>query len=251
MISSGFPILGGPGSRRFCRPICAAGSARKQLMIVLCRAGSSMRCAVAVAGPSKTLCNRFVRRAGRGYGKVSSALRQALRIRLTGCSSTAPASGFIAAPAAEKGGLGPYAPWYRPHQRRTQHRAPRRPRPQGPPRVFVNCVLLPTPGNVHDCKVAQHCIEAMLPSAERVAGKGHDGLELRKWLEERGTGAVIPQRKNRRIRYHDDRAVYRERNIIERMFCRLKDRRRIATRFERNIKTSCQLSRAAALVSWL
>ncbi len=47
------------------------------------------------------------RRAERAvYGKVSSALRQTLRIRLTGCSSTAPASRFIAAPAAEKAGPG-------------------------------------------------------------------------------------------------------------------------------------------------
>ncbi len=58
-----------------------------------------------IHGPKKTLCNRFARRAARVYGKVSSALRQALRIRLTGCSSTAPASRFIAAPAAEKGAL--------------------------------------------------------------------------------------------------------------------------------------------------
>ncbi len=93
-----------------------------------------------------------------------------------------------------------------------------RPRPQGPPRVFVNCVLLPTPGNVHDCRVAQRCIETMPPSAEPVAGKGHESRELRERLEERGTGPVIPPRKNRKIRYHDDRAIYRERNIIERMF---------------------------------
>ncbi len=177
-------------------------------MIVLCRAGSSVRCAVAV------------------YGKVSSALRQALRIRLTGCSSTTPASRFIAAPAAEKGGLGPHAPWYRPHQRDGRNTGlPRRLRPQGPPRVFVNCVLLPTPGNVYDCKVAQRRIEAMPPSAEPVAGKGRDSRELREWLEERGTGPVIPPRKTRKIRYHYDQAIYRERNIIERMFCCLKDRR--------------------------
>ncbi len=44
-----------------------------------------------IHGPKKTLCNRFVRRAERAvYGKVSSALRQAPRIRLTGCSPTSP-----------------------------------------------------------------------------------------------------------------------------------------------------------------
>ncbi len=114
------------------------------------------------------------------------------------------------------------------------------------------CVLLPTPGNVHDCKVAQRCIEAMPPSAKIVADKGRDGRELRERLEERGTGPVIPPRKNRKIRYHDDQAVYRERNIIERMFCRLKDGRRIATRFERNIKNvMAAVARAAVPISWL
>lgn len=39
-------------------------------------------------------------------------------------------------------------------------------------------VLLLTPGNVHDCKVAELCIEAMPPSAELVADKGYDlGLD--------------------------------------------------------------------------
>ncbi len=174
-----------------------------------------MRCAVGgrragcadIYGPKKTLCNRFVRRAERAvYGKVSSALRQVLRIRLTGCSSTAPASRFIAAPAAEKGGLGPFIG-----------------RTKGGRNTGLYAVL--------------------------VAGKGR---ELRERLEERGTGPVIPPRKNRKIRYHDDQAIYRERDIIERMFCRLKDRRRIATRFERTIKNvTAAIALAAALISWL
>ncbi len=116
------------------------------------------------------------------------------------------------------------------------------------------CQLRPAPDarNVYDCKVAQRCIEAMPPCAERAGDKGRDSRELREWLEERGTGPVIPPRKNRKIRYPYDQAVYRERNIIERMFCRLKDRRRIATRFERNIKNvMAVIARAAALISWL
>ncbi len=147
MISSGFPVLSGPGSRRFRRPPLLPTDMRGKKHVddrrVPSRIVHALRCGgrrtdcADIHGPKKTLCNRFVRRAARGYGKVSSALLQALRIRLTGCSSTVPASGFIAAPAAEKGALAPMPPWYRPHQRRTQHRAPRRPRPQGPP-VFLS-----------------------------------------------------------------------------------------------------------------
>ena len=76
----------------------------------------------------------------------------------------------------------------------------------------------------------------MPPAAELVADKGYDSKALRDWLAERGTTAVIPPRKNRKVQYHYDKTVYRQRNIIERMFCRLKDWRRIATRFDRNIK---------------
>jgi len=68
-------------------------------------------------------------------------------------------------------------------------------------------VLLLTPGNVHDCKVAQRCIEAMPPSAELVADKGYDSQALREWLDERGTQAVIPPRKNRKIQYEYDKAM--------------------------------------------
>jgi len=103
---------------------------------------------------------------------------------------------------------------------------------------------------VHDCKVAQACIDAMPPSAELVADKGYDSQALREWLEARGTRPVIPPRKNRKIQYGYDKAIYRQRNVIERMFCRLKDWRRIATRFDRNIKNFISAIALAATVIW-
>ncbi len=227
---------------------------------VLCRAGSSMRCAVAVAGPGAPISTGRRRRSATAssaapsalYGKVSSALRQAPRIRLTGCSSTAPASGFIAAPAAERGAC-PHCP----HGigrteggRNTGLHAvcDHKGRP-----VFLS--IASCSRHPETCMIAGSHSAASRPCRhppERVAGKGRDGRELRERLEERGTGPVIPPRKTRRIRCHNDRAVYRERNIIGRMFCRLKDRRRIATRFERNIKNvMAAIALAAALISWL
>ena len=50
----------------------------------------------------------------------------------------------------------------------------------------------------------------------------------------------------------EHKTVYRQRNIIERMFCRLKDWRRIATRFDRNIKNFiAAIALAAAVIWWL
>ena len=81
---------------------------------------------------------------------------------------------------------------------------------------------------------------------------GYDSKALRDWLAERGTTAVIPPRKNRKVQYHYDKTVYRQRNIIERMFCRLKDWRRIATRSGRNIKNFiAAIALAAAVIWWL
>ncbi len=221
-------------------------------MIVVCRAGPSMHCTVAVAGPTAPISTgrrrRSVTASSAGpsavYGKVSSALRQALRIRLTGCYRQLLHQGSSLCRRRKRGasarGIG-----HTKGGRNTGLHAvcDHKGRP---------CVLLPTTGNVHDCKVAQRCIEAMPPSAERVADKGRDSRELHEWLEERGTGPVIPPRKTRKIRYPYDQAICRERDIIERMFCRLKDGRRIATRFERNIKNvTAAIARAAALISWL
>ncbi len=83
-----------------------------------------------------------------------------------------------------------------------------------------------------------------------VADKGYDSQALRQWLDARGTEAVIPPRKNRKTQYDYDKAVYKQRNIIERMFCRLKDWRRIATRFDRNLKAFMAAIALAAIVIW-
>ncbi len=90
----------------------------------------------------------------------------------------------------------------------------------------------------------------MTPSKHLVADKGYDSQALREWLRERGTEPVIPPRKNRTIQYDYDRAIYKQRNIVERMFCRLKDWCRIATRFDRNIKTFLGAICIAATVIW-
>ncbi len=90
----------------------------------------------------------------------------------------------------------------------------------------------------------------MPPSAELVADKGYDSQALREWLAGRGTRAVIPPRRNRKIQYDYDKAIYKQRNIVERLFCRIKDWRRIATRFDRNIKNFMAAIAIAATVIW-
>ena len=86
---------------------------RSGIVHALRNGGRWADCPREVYGPKKTLYNRFVRWPERGiWERIFSALAGG-EDAPTGCSSIQPASRFIAAPAAEKGGLGP---WHRPHQ---------------------------------------------------------------------------------------------------------------------------------------
>jgi transposase len=69
---------------------------------------------------------------------------------------------------------------------------------------------------------------------KRLAGdKGYSYPRVRRYLRRRGIKAVIPTRKDQRRRPRFDRAAYRRRNVVERCINWLKERRRLATRFEK------------------
>src|SRR3546814_3851533 len=70
-------------------------------------------------------------------------------------------------------------------------------------------------------------INAVPPSDYLVADKGYDSNALRSWLIERGTTPVIPSKSNRKVQIEHDRPIYRQRNVVERMFCRFKDWRSV------------------------
>ena len=70
-----------------------------------------------------------------------------------------------------------------------------------------------------------------------LADKAYDADSLRTWLKRRKIKAVIPSTATRRTPHPYDRVAHRRRNVIERMFCKLKNWRRIATR-NRGLQTS-------------
>jgi len=90
-----------------------------------------------------------------------------------------------------------------------------------------------TPGNTADCVVAQTCVSLIPGITELVADKGYDTDAFRSFLKERGIKTVIPGKSNRKKRIRYDKVAYKGRNVIERCFCRLKDWRRIATRYDK------------------
>ena len=73
-------------------------------------------------------------------------------------------------------------------------------------------------------------MEAVARPKRLIADKAYDAERLRGWLAERRITAVIPSTATRTMPYPLNRSAYRRRNQIERLFCRLKNWRRVATR---------------------
>jgi putative transposase len=85
-----------------------------------------------------------------------------------------------------------------------------------------------------------------------LADRAYDSDAIRALLSHRGTKPVIPNKCNRKRRFSFNKTAYRKRHRIENAFCRLKDFRRIATRYDklaRNFLASVCL--AAAIVWWV
>jgi transposase len=87
-----------------------------------------------------------------------------------------------------------------------------------------------TPGNVADVVMAIPLLAAVAKPKRLLADKAYDADSLRRWLKHRKIRAAIPSTASRRTPYPLDRAAYKRRNVIERMFCKLKNWRRISHR---------------------
>lgn len=86
----------------------------------------------------------------------------------------------------------------------------------------------------------------------RVAGdKGYSSRKVRQYLRRRGIQAVIPRKANERRAPRFDRAAYRERNRVERLINRLKQFRRVATRYEKLAVSYQAMVSIAAILMWL
>lgn len=109
-----------------------------------------------------------------------------------------------------------------------------------------------TPGNIADISVAIPLLEAAKPTRRLLADKAYDADSLRNWLKRHRIKAVIPSTASRRTPYPLDRRIYRRRNVIERLFCRLKNWRRVATRYDRHASNYLAALALAAIISeWI
>ena len=109
-----------------------------------------------------------------------------------------------------------------------------------------------TGGNTHDSLPAKAMFSRVCPTVRVLADAAYDSAPLRESLEKQNLKVIIPNRSNRKQPFAFDAATYKRRNVVERTFCRLKDFRRFATRYDRMIDTFMATACLTAIVAfWL
>ena len=90
-----------------------------------------------------------------------------------------------------------------------------------------------SPGQMSDAKGALVLLDALPPAKMLLGDKGYDADWFREALDDKGIAACIPARRGRKNPASHDRTLYKQRHRVENLFARLKDWRRIATRYDR------------------
>nr|WP_266065397.1 IS5 family transposase [Brucella intermedia] len=109
-----------------------------------------------------------------------------------------------------------------------------------------------TVGEAADCKAYDTLISLPEQAPQALlADKGYDADAIRDDLASRNIKPVIPGRANRRVKIEYDRTLYKQRNLIERMFGRLKINRAIATRYDQLAESFISMVHIATARYWL
>ena len=109
--------------------------------------------------------------------------------------------------------------------------------------------MLLTEGQVGDYRGAATVFGALPEADALIADKGYDSDRFREALAERGIEPRIPGRANRKRPVAYDAELYKRRNLIERMFDRLKERSRTTIRYDLCTRTLLSIITVAATVT--
>jgi transposase len=107
-----------------------------------------------------------------------------------------------------------------------------------------------TAGQRGDAPQAEPLIDA-LPADVVMADAAYDSDRLRQKIAEKGALAVIPNNASRAKKYPLDKHLYAQRHLVECCFSKLKQFRRVATRFEKTARNYLAVVTLAAIVLWL
>jgi transposase len=84
-----------------------------------------------------------------------------------------------------------------------------------------------------------------------LADAAYDADHFRHAITAAGAIAVIPNNPSRTLKHPLDKALYKERHLIECCFCKLKQFRRVATRYEKTARNYLAVLTLAATILWL
>lgn len=84
-----------------------------------------------------------------------------------------------------------------------------------------------------------------------VGDKGYSSRQFRRFLRRRGIRYTIARKANEKRSGSFDKQIYRQRNRVERLINRLKQFRRIATRYEKRAVNHAAMLTIASILLWL
>ena len=105
-------------------------------------------------------------------------------------------------------------------------------------------------GNVHDVVEAPALIDAAR-GTNFIGDKGYDANHVIEAAEAKGMNVVIPPKSNRKDPRSIDVHMYKERHLIENFWARLKQFRRVATRYEKTARNFLGFVLVASIKVWL
>ncbi len=113
----------------------------------------------------------------------------------------------------------------------------------------INFIL--TPGQAHDLLGAADLLTDLGEGDVLLGDKAYDADWLRRQIEAQGAAPNIPDKSNRKEKHCFSKALYKERNRVERFFNRIKHFRRVATRFEKYAENYLAMIKLASIRIWM
>jgi transposase len=108
-----------------------------------------------------------------------------------------------------------------------------------------------TAGQAHDGQIADTLLDHLVPRTIVLADKAYDADRIRELIQDQGATPNIPPKSNRRWKPCFSKRLYRERNLTERFFSKLKHFRRVATRYDKLAANFLAMIQLASMRLWL
>ena len=104
---------------------------------------------------------------------------------------------------------------------------------------------------MHDSRAVETLLDTPRPPLAVGGDKGYDSKQVRQQIRDEGALPVIPSRDNAAKKAYCPKRIYRRRHKIENFFCRIKDWRRIATRYDKLARNFLAANNLVGTLYWI